>query len=455
MALSVQSIFDPLNDYFVEHFRTQTGSAVMFRLDQFGLELGDDDFSIGGQPGAGYSPAMAVETFSDIVNRVPHEAGDGLNVINTTDAIDSTYYYRFVTPAVPTADASLSAADRQTLIDTFSLVKADALRTWESAELASISGLRLNFKPSLATPETWYDSTKTDAWTHHSLVITDTTTPGGAPAAPDTQLWKLKASDAVMTRALQLPDPAPAASPAPPMNLATRALQLRMASPAASAIASPARIAPSAPAVRMSTNVAGRFGGAAPQVDRAAELRVVSADPGSVAAPAALSTSSVAIFDNYLAHRKTLPIAERIEVAQYVGAITPTQPAEAEKVTVTFDYCLVQIRRPWYTPAFVNNASWYVPGTPKGAMTVTGTAGSMSFLPIALVGIRNLSIEANWSATDVRNASIATGFGPFKINSNVVNSTLAHAGLQVIGWLLQAMPQLPPNDPPVSGGAVP
>jgi len=42
---------------------------------------------------------------------------------------------------------------------------------------------------------------------------------------------------------------------------------------------------------------------------------------------------------------------------------------------------------------------------------------------------------------------VATDFGPFKVDSGIVNNSLSHAGIQVVGWLLQHMPPLPPNDP--------
>jgi hypothetical protein len=60
-----------------------------------------------------------------------------------------------------------------------------------------------------------------------------------------------------------------------------------------------------------------------------------------------------------------------------------------------------------------------------------------------------LAQNANWYE-DVANASIATDFGPFKVTAGIVNNELklSHPGLQIIGWVLQKMPDLPPNDPP-------
>jgi hypothetical protein len=39
-------------------------------------------------------------------------------------------------------------------------------------------------------------------------------------------------------------------------------------------------------------------------------------------------------------------------------------------------------------------------------------------------------------------------FGPFRVESEIVNNTLSHPGLQIVGWMVQEMPELPPNDDP-------
>jgi hypothetical protein len=92
----------------------------------------------------------------------------------------------------------------------------------------------------------------------------------------------------------------------------------------------------------------------------------------------------------------------------------------------------------------VNLTTWSIPGVGKGQSTTP--PNGMALLPIAFVAVRALAIKGNWSNEDVANAARATDFGPFKVDNAIVNGTLSHPGLQIVGWLLQKMPSLPPND---------
>ena len=98
--------------------------------------------------------------------------------------------------------------------------------------------------------------------------------------------------------------------------------------------------------------------------------------------------------------------------------------------------------------AFVNDRSWCVPGVAKGQFTSPDRFGAtIPLLPIAALAVRNLNISGNWTTDDVSTAAMATDFGPFKVDGGIVNNSLSHAGIQVVGWLMQRMPPLPPNDP--------
>jgi hypothetical protein len=50
----------------------------------------------------------------------------------------------------------------------------------------------------------------------------------------------------------------------------------------------------------------------------------------------------------------------------------------------------------------------------------------VSLLPIGFVAVRKLSIEASWSAGDIAAAKNATGFGPFKVDSAIVDIKSYH-----------------------------
>jgi hypothetical protein len=177
-------------------------------------------------------------------------------------------------------------------------------------------------------------------------------------------------------------------------------------------------------------------------------------------APAAVSLADVGLDSPHLAgdvlHRaylrqfRELDVSRRILVKQYIDDNAPTEPVGTHSISISFEYCLVRIRRPWYRDAFVNQRSWWVPTVRRGELSLSGPPGNLALLPIGFVAVRSLSIEADWAPDDLANAAVATDFGPFKVDAGVAGGKLTHQGLQVAGWLLERMPELPPNDAPAA-----
>ncbi|HKP39300.1 MAG TPA: hypothetical protein VJT71_20755 [Pyrinomonadaceae bacterium] len=140
------------------------------------------------------------------------------------------------------------------------------------------------------------------------------------------------------------------------------------------------------------------------------------------------------------------PVAINSQLWQMQG-----EPAssDAENVSIIFDCCVVRIRRPWMDTAFINSRDWYIPGKIIGELTTPSSRHiNLTLLPTAMIVIKNLNIQAKWTDADRQIAANATAFGPFRITSGIVNECLTHTGMQVIGWLLERMPMLPPNAPP-------
>ena len=132
MGLSLGSVYRPLNDFFLERFGTPGGSPVAFRFDKFGSGLSDEDFTDAGHPELGLLPALAQEKFSELVNRVPVDAGDGINVILAEESVDGTYYDRLLNPSLPYVGNGTDETARQALVDGFNALKARAKRVWDS-----------------------------------------------------------------------------------------------------------------------------------------------------------------------------------------------------------------------------------------------------------------------------------------------------------------------------------
>jgi hypothetical protein len=64
---------------------------------------------------------------------------------------------------------------------------------------------------------------------------------------------------------------------------------------------------------------------------------------------------------------------------------------------------------------------------------------------------RNLVIERARIEDDIAAASDADAFGPFAVSGHMVSGKLSHPGIQTVGWILQWVLPVPPNDPPCQG----
>lgn len=115
-------------------------------------------------------------------------------------------------------------------------------------------------------------------------------------------------------------------------------------------------------------------------------------------------------------------------------------------INITFDYCLVNIRRQWYFEPFIKDQTWYIEHKYKGQLSSRNVnTTTLTAIPISLIAIKNLNIQGDWSAEEISN--FKTQFGPFLVTIGSDNK-LVYDGIQAIGWLLEKLPLLPPNSAP-------
>jgi len=290
------------------------------------------------------------------------------------------------------------------------------VKVYGQSWLESTQGMRAVW-PNNPIPSDWYDKTKHDSWAPYSVTVTESTT--APPPGPPSPIFRMKLSDESVRTLLQLPS-----TGAPPAGaLATKALSMATAAKPASFAAS---ALPAGGAVRMAAM-------AAPIALPARNL-------------AAADTASSAVLHAQLVQEYAgLSMKNKVAVGQFVASAAPTQPATTKSVSLAFEYCKVDIKRPWYIDAFISDKSWFVPTVAKGELNSENPG--MSLLPIALVAVQNLAINASWTAQDVANAKVSDGFGPFKVTFDSQSMSLTHIGVQIVGWVVEKLPQLPPNDP--------
>ncbi len=410
MSLSLNSIFDPLNDFFLKKYGSGGESPVMFRFDRFGSAISQEDFLDPADPAGGYSAALARERLSDLVNRIPVDAGDGMHVTLTSGSIDEFYYSRLLTRAAPFLAPGTPRSTGVSIVDGLNQLRALALQVWESATLTSLSGSPLPFRPTEAQPAAWYDPARQGGWAKASFTIDAAKPPttGGDSLPPPEHVeplaWKVMPTEAELQPVLR--------------SKAAQAVSERLSMPAA-------------------------------KLDLAGGLRPLAgfrslAERDPVPDVGVLK-SQLRSADKLRDNMVVLDAVRRIQVKELVEKVATEAPVATDKVTISFEYCLVNLDRKWLSTTFLYGHDWKVPGVERGALSRPAPQGTLSLLPIGLVLVRNLEIKANWSAEDKANLVGAMSVGPFDVSASLGTGALSQPGIQVVGWLVQHLPELPPN----------
>lgn len=129
------------------------------------------------------------------------------------------------------------------------------------------------------------------------------------------------------------------------------------------------------------------------------------------------------------------------------------QAVTSKSLALSFQYCLVTVRRPWMSGAFLHARNWFVPRMRAGeAASGTGTGeGAFEAIPTAALCVRNLAIVAEWSTEEAAMLASITKLGPFSLVGREIQAgtnSLTCPGIQVIGWVFEPLPPLPPNSDP-------
>ena len=130
----------------------------------------------------------------------------------------------------------------------------------------------------------------------------------------------------------------------------------------------------------------------------------------------------------------------QLELAQY----QTTQAIVSSQVTISFDFCTVNCERDWLHNGLLNSTSWCIPGRGKGILSANNGHG-IPAMPVGFVAVKNLRIQAPWTPADINNLELSVQFGPFNFDSKVVDGVISHDGIQIVGWMLEDLSDLPPN----------
>jgi hypothetical protein len=141
------------------------------------------------------------------------------------------------------------------------------------------------------------------------------------------------------------------------------------------------------------------------------------------------------------------------------------QPVLQPQFSMSFAYCIVQLDRHWYSGDLLADNHWYIPGQHAGdyasgpapatpaptAATEThaaGNTGFLSWIPVAFVAIKDVSVKLTGGNLDPAVTQSVTAFGPFSFAPGSSVSGLSNPGIEIVAWICTAQPVLPPQSDP-------
>lgn len=129
-----------------------------------------------------------------------------------------------------------------------------------------------------------------------------------------------------------------------------------------------------------------------------------------------------------------------------------SQPLTSSSLSIAFDYALVSIERPWLSRSFLSARRWYVPGARAGDYScglAADNTGAFAYLPTVFIAVKSLRISGFTTDQDKMVMSVSDGLGFFSLARSTHDSTSVTApGIQIVAWVCEPMPQLPPDSDP-------
>lgn len=143
-----------------------------------------------------------------------------------------------------------------------------------------------------------------------------------------------------------------------------------------------------------------------------------------------------------------------------------TESIRSSELSVSFDYCWVNIDRRWFYNPYLQTRNWYIPGFQVGELSQPPIPNSPTSdssnpnpnpkafpaIPIAVLLVKNLRIQANWQAQEFQSVQNSMALGPFSLVGRSIEQgtgAIVQPGMQVMGWVCQVMPALPPSPAPL------
>ena len=447
MGITLESIYKPVNDFFLNTFKSDEDAPVEFRLQQFGTVISEEDFE-------GLSNE---EMSSDLVNEIPYVEDNGLNVGFLANNIDSVY--ELILGALPFVDESLSHDEKEVIHNNVMRTIAQVGRDLESFSLVRGNGITDFFRLTNLSPSNWFES-DSKVWEKREFEIKEPKSIVESEKSNTNQkILKVRMTDAQLINVLPMLEDSKKVKP---LELKMQVLKMQPAF-----IANPIminKVHTSKPIRRIRDHRKDDTSKPIRTVrdhrknhtskpirdHRNIQKPVLARRTHMTLKPIPKKVSNVkrtAVGLKFSQAFHGLRLNEKILVKDFIKEKSPSKAIKTNDVSISFEFCVVNIRRKWFNEVICNiNRSWYIPGIKKGALS-DPKIGGLSHLPVAFLAVKNLNITANWDNLDKKELENVVSFGPFDINNQNIKEkgSLSHDGIQIIGWMLQKLPELPPH----------
>jgi hypothetical protein len=412
MSNPIDDMMQPVYSMLLSGYQSQTGSlSAVLAFEPIGIPLSDSMFAL---PGAtAPSGEMAIEQVSELANFLPGIANGMIEMSDRT--VDG--FYAALLGAQPGAgtDAGSFAAGLAAAKQSFDLT----LNTYELPNYP--------YHPIFATPPDWYDASNSQNWSQYSSGQ-NASSAGGATPPPNPPVAP-PSLPPIRWHVPPMADQVPGVDRIPvdeqPITLRPGFIRNELSVRPMAATVSPA----------------------------------VSIPMSAVQVATPMTALQVATPTTALSVNRSAMLSAALQVRQQAAA-APQQPVTSTGPSINFDYCLVRMQRRWLSEAFLSSPGWYLNGYQAGSLS--GGAASpptqaFDAVPAAFIVVRNLKIQATWSPEDSQAIQNAAGVGPFSLaGRSFDSSTLSRDGMQIIGWVCERQPLLPPlSDPALAAAAAP
>ncbi|MDG4798149.1 hypothetical protein [Micromonospora sp. WMMD1082] len=433
-----------VRDYFESLVPEGIGPAAL-AFEQIGRPLDPADFRA--RPGVPAGPAGAEETARLTNHTMRVSAG-----IATRTMLPLTSLQDFVLAAEPAAGLD---APRVAL---FERIKAGIAREYASSRQVSLYGPD-EYVAVAVDPRRWYDAD--GGWTRYRF---DTGSPPATGAVTDPpaggaeQAWAFQLAEPELAEVLDQPptatrelwqslveQPGPLDDPAELSALAVDRVRVELADLLDRFHQGGLRYRP----------------GTVPEIgDRVDVLDAVRVADLAIpdVAQRAFAVESYRIANDLPAPAALADFVELVEVAERYRVVAAPRPVvvpvHTGRVTVDFEYQLVSVARDWWCAPLLELGSWHVPGIRRGQFSdgrSRENAGRAPTVPVAFLAVRDLRLTGTWTAQDRDALGRSMALGPFSLLGRSVNAqaeevTVTVPGCQLVAWICETLPMLPPAE---------